>query len=185
MSSGITGIAVAILRSAAREQHIVEQENGWALNANALWNVHLRTTVEQMIRHLSVPELRALHALALSESVTTERFRDLARDELLGLTKQGLLTTFASANGDTHVAPRPSLIIDYFQEMPIDSRYYEALSLLRDVLHRELEPGLVKPAAKPEGCAARRRESYFAAVSARHAASLRRPMPRPALDATA
>ncbi|RZT66561.1 helix-turn-helix transcriptional regulator [Leucobacter luti] len=133
MSSGITGIAVAILRSAAREQHIVEQENGWALNANALWNVHLRTTVEQMIRHLSVPELRALHALALSESVTTERFRDLARDELLGLTKQGLLTTFAGANGDTHVAPRPSLIIDYFQEMPIDSRYYEALSLLREL----------------------------------------------------
>ncbi|WP_309136440.1 sigma-70 family RNA polymerase sigma factor [Nocardioides campestrisoli] len=61
----------------------------------------------------------------------------------------------------------------------------EALSLLRDVLHRELEPGLVKPAAKPEGCAARRRESYFAAVSARHAASLRRPMARPTLDATA
>lgn len=61
----------------------------------------------------------------------------------------------------------------------------EALSLLREVLHRELEPGLVKPAAKPEGCAARRRESYFAAVSARHAATLRRPAPRPVLDATA
>ena len=49
----------------------------------------------------------------------------------------------------------------------------EALSLLREALNRELDPQLVQPAARPEGCAARRRESYFAAVASRHAAALR------------
>nr|WP_240311567.1 FliA/WhiG family RNA polymerase sigma factor [Nocardioides houyundeii] len=61
----------------------------------------------------------------------------------------------------------------------------EALSLLRDALNRELDPDLVKPAGRPDGCAARRRESYFAAVATRHAASLRRPVGRPSLDAIA
>jgi RNA polymerase sigma factor for flagellar operon FliA len=49
----------------------------------------------------------------------------------------------------------------------------EALSLLRDALNRELAPELVVPAQRPDGCAARRREAYFAAVATRHAASLR------------
>ncbi|QCX29281.1 sigma-70 family RNA polymerase sigma factor [Nocardioides jishulii] len=49
----------------------------------------------------------------------------------------------------------------------------EALSLLREALNRELDPDLVTPPSRPEGCAARRRESYFAAVATRHAAALR------------
>lgn len=59
----------------------------------------------------------------------------------------------------------------------------EALSLLREVLHRELEPDLVAPVARPEGCATRRREAYFSAVATRHAASLR--PARVAVNATA
>ena len=50
----------------------------------------------------------------------------------------------------------------------------EALVLLRDALNHELDPELVQPAARPSGCAARRREAYFAAVADRHAAGLRR-----------
>ncbi|GGD21471.1 sigma-70 family RNA polymerase sigma factor [Nocardioides daphniae] len=49
----------------------------------------------------------------------------------------------------------------------------EALSLLREALNRELDPHLVAAPSRPEGCAARRRESYFAAVATRHAAALR------------
>lgn len=44
----------------------------------------------------------------------------------------------------------------------------EALTLLRDALNHALEPSLVKT-AKNGGVAQRRRESYFAAVAARHA----------------
>lgn len=50
----------------------------------------------------------------------------------------------------------------------------EALVLLRDALNSALDPHLVSPATKPNGCAARRREAYFAAVAARHADSSRR-----------
>ncbi|GAB2873664.1 sigma-70 family RNA polymerase sigma factor [Nocardioides pacificus] len=60
----------------------------------------------------------------------------------------------------------------------------EALVLLRDALNRELDPDLVPATARPDGCAAKRRESYFAAVAARHAAGIRRPV-RDTLDATA
>jgi RNA polymerase sigma factor FliA len=49
----------------------------------------------------------------------------------------------------------------------------EALVLLRDALNHALEPDLVPEAARPGGAAARRREAYFAAVAARHAAGLR------------
>jgi len=60
----------------------------------------------------------------------------------------------------------------------------EALVLLRDALNHALDPSLVKPAAKPNGCAARRRETYFAAVAARHAEGSRRAVPWPgAVDA--
>jgi RNA polymerase sigma factor for flagellar operon FliA len=50
----------------------------------------------------------------------------------------------------------------------------EALGLLRDALNRALEPSLVTEAGKPEGCATRRREAYFAAVAVRHVEGLRR-----------
>ena len=49
----------------------------------------------------------------------------------------------------------------------------EALVLLRDALNHALEPDLVTPPARPGGAAARRREAYFAAVAARHAAGMR------------
>jgi RNA polymerase sigma factor for flagellar operon FliA len=61
----------------------------------------------------------------------------------------------------------------------------EALVLLRDALNHELDPTLLKPHARPQGSAARRREAYFAAVATRHAASVRRPVGMAALDETA
>ena len=50
----------------------------------------------------------------------------------------------------------------------------EALVLLRDALNNELDPDLVPAATRPQGCASKRREAYFAAVAARHAAGVRR-----------
>lgn len=58
----------------------------------------------------------------------------------------------------------------------------EALTLLRDALNHALEPSLVKQNGKAGGVAQRRRESYFAAVAARHAQSARGGVVRP-LDA--
>ena len=43
----------------------------------------------------------------------------------------------------------------------------EALVLLKDALNSALEPDLVPAPRRPEGCATRRREAYFAAVAAR------------------
>jgi RNA polymerase sigma factor FliA len=61
----------------------------------------------------------------------------------------------------------------------------EALVLLRGALDRALEPESVVETGKTTGCVARRRESYYSAVAARHAAGVG-PGPRAAaLDATA
>jgi len=61
----------------------------------------------------------------------------------------------------------------------------EALVLLRDALNHALEPTHVEAHPRPHGSAARRRDTYFAAVAARHAASVRRPVGLAALDETA
>ena len=50
----------------------------------------------------------------------------------------------------------------------------EALVLLKDAMNAQLDPELVAAPDRPDGCAARRREAYFAAVAARHAAGARR-----------
>lgn len=41
----------------------------------------------------------------------------------------------------------------------------EALVLLKDALNTALEPAMVTPPTRPNGCAARRRDAYFAAVA--------------------
>ena len=41
----------------------------------------------------------------------------------------------------------------------------EALLLLRDGMNAHLDPEMVSPAGRPTGCAARRRESYYAAIA--------------------
>ncbi len=49
----------------------------------------------------------------------------------------------------------------------------EALVLLKDAMNSALDPDLVAPHARPEGCAARRRDAYFAAVASRRTATER------------
>jgi RNA polymerase sigma factor for flagellar operon FliA len=60
----------------------------------------------------------------------------------------------------------------------------EALVLLKDAMNSALDPELVAPHARPDGCAARRRDAYFAAVASRRTAAARISMPS-ALDRTA
>jgi RNA polymerase sigma factor for flagellar operon FliA len=62
----------------------------------------------------------------------------------------------------------------------------EALVLLRDALNHELDPDLVPAHARPQGCASKRREAYFAAVAARHAAGVcRYAVPAASVNASA
>ena len=49
----------------------------------------------------------------------------------------------------------------------------EAMVLLKDALNSALDPELVAPHARPGGCAARRRDAYFAAVASRRSATAR------------
>ena len=64
----------------------------------------------------------------------------------------------------------------------------EALVLLKDAMNSALAPELVTPHARPDGCAARRRDAYFAAVASRRTAAARLSMSSgmpSALDRTA
>jgi RNA polymerase sigma factor for flagellar operon FliA len=64
----------------------------------------------------------------------------------------------------------------------------EALVLLKDAMNSALDPELVAPHARPDGCAARRRDAYFAAVASRRTAAARLSMTSgmpSALDRTA
>jgi RNA polymerase sigma factor for flagellar operon FliA len=49
----------------------------------------------------------------------------------------------------------------------------EALVLLKDAMNSALDPELVTPHERPDGCAARRRDAYFAAVASRRTAVAR------------
>jgi len=61
----------------------------------------------------------------------------------------------------------------------------EALVLLKEALHRALEPELVAPKPRTSGCAARRREAYVESVLSRHAAGLKRQLRPVRLNETA
>jgi RNA polymerase sigma factor for flagellar operon FliA len=77
---------------------------------------------------------------------------------------------------DSFFAERPTADIAAelaVTESRISQLRTEALALLRDALNRALEPSLVQPVGKPGGCANRRREAYYDAVAARHAAARR------------
>lgn len=69
-------------------------------------------------------------------------------------------------------------------ESRISQMRAEALVLMRDALNSALDPELVKPHERPDGCAARRRDAYFRAVAERHVAvgSLARSRPLPLGD---
>lgn len=61
----------------------------------------------------------------------------------------------------------------------------EALVLLRDALNAALDPDRLQPHAKPNGCVARRRDAYVAAVAERHAAARSVRATLPAFDTSA
>lgn len=61
-------------------------------------------------------------------------------------------------------------------ESRISQMRAEALVLLKDALNFHLDPELLAPHPRPDGCAARRRDTYFRAVAERHAANHPRPM---------
>jgi RNA polymerase sigma factor for flagellar operon FliA len=62
----------------------------------------------------------------------------------------------------------------------------EAMVLLKDAMNAALSPELVAPHAKPDGCAARSRDAYFAAVASRRTAQARLSMsPVSAFDRSA
>lgn len=58
-------------------------------------------------------------------------------------------------------------------ESRISQMRAEALVLLKGAMNAALAPELVAPATRPQGCAARRREAYFAAVANRRPALAR------------
>ncbi|MGB7981808.1 MAG: sigma-70 family RNA polymerase sigma factor [Candidatus Nanopelagicales bacterium] len=77
---------------------------------------------------------------------------------------------------DYYFAARPMLDIAADLEVTesrVSQMRAEALALIRDAMNSALDPGLVAPAARPAGAAARRRNAYFAAVEARRTVTSR------------
>lgn len=77
---------------------------------------------------------------------------------------------------DYFIAERPMAAIAAdldVSESRVSQIRAEALVLLRDALNTALAPDLVAPHPRPDGCAARRRDAYFAAVVERHASGQR------------
>jgi RNA polymerase sigma factor FliA len=58
-------------------------------------------------------------------------------------------------------------------ESRISQMRAEALVLLKDAMNSALDPDLVTPHKRPDGCAARRRDAYFASVASRRTAAAR------------
>jgi RNA polymerase sigma factor FliA len=58
-------------------------------------------------------------------------------------------------------------------ESRISQMRAEALVLLKDAMNSALDPELVSPHKRPDGCAARRRDAYFASVASRRTAAAR------------
>lgn len=58
-------------------------------------------------------------------------------------------------------------------ESRISQMRAEAMVLLKDAMNSALAPELVTPHERPQGCAARRRDAYFAAVASRRTATAR------------
>jgi RNA polymerase sigma factor for flagellar operon FliA len=58
-------------------------------------------------------------------------------------------------------------------ESRISQMRAEALVLLKDAMNSALDPELVTPHKRPDGCAARRRDAYFASVASRRTAAAR------------
>jgi RNA polymerase sigma factor for flagellar operon FliA len=58
-------------------------------------------------------------------------------------------------------------------ESRISQMRAEALVLLKDAMNSALDPEMVAPHQRPDGCAARRRDAYFAAVASRRTAAAR------------
>jgi RNA polymerase sigma factor FliA len=110
-------------------------------------------TPEQLVEHREL-----LHYLVEAVDELPERLRIVISDYFL---EERPMVEIAAELGVT--------------ESRVSQMRAEALSLLRDALNHELEPTLLKPHPRPNGSAARRRDTYFAAVTSRHAAAVRRP----------
>ena len=106
-------------------------------------------------------------------------------------TNAGEVIVHYAAEGESTLAPMTATTdtngrwrLTGVTESRISQMRAEALVLLRGVLHRELDPELEEAPARPQGCVARRREAYYAAVATRHALGVRR-LAGSDLDATA
>ncbi len=69
-------------------------------------------------------------------------------------------------------------------ESRISQMRAEALVLLRDAMNSALDPDLVEPPGRPDGCASRRREAYYASVASRRSPHARLTL-APPLDQSA
>ena len=155
MSSGVTDLATDILRTARTAGKLHRSAGKWVAAERCLWNPHLAESVERLIAHLPEPELRLLHALALAGSLPAEHLHSFSPEPVRGLAESGLVTAFRDPHGASRIAPRPSLITDYFRQRPLGVAHFAALELLesfREMHNRvcreqaELRPGSHAPA---------------------------------------
>lgn len=150
MSSGITGVASEILRTARATGKIRRDGNRWTLSEGDLWNPHLEESIERLLAPIENTALRLLHALAFVGSLTAEDLHDFDPSSAESLTRSGLITTFKDPQGVSRVSPRPALIADYFRQRPFDLLSMAATDLLEGLAAKRVDgpPRVARPKLK-------------------------------------
>lgn len=144
MSSGITGVAADILRTAQASGQIMFSSGRWVSGRRRLWNADLEEVIERLIAPVGDQALRLLHALSLVGDLTAEQFQSFDPESAESLTRSGLITAFRDPNGESRVSPRPALVADYFRQRPIDLFHVAAVELLAQ-LTEERPAGAARP----------------------------------------
>lgn len=130
MSSGITGVAADILRTAQAAGQIVQHPDRWVSAERRLWNEGLEEIIERLLAPLDDTAIRLLHALSLVGDLAADEFQNFDPVSADKLSRSGLVTVFRDPQGRSRVSPRPALVADYFRQRPVDLLHIAARELL-------------------------------------------------------
>lgn len=144
LSSGITGIAADILRSAQTSGAVRLTLGRWELRPEGLWNHNLEETAERLLAPLETAQLLLIHALAIAGNLPVSQLHALDSAAATKLTQHGLIAIFVDPIGIPQATPRPALITDYFRSRPLDMIRADALNML----HQGTKSGVITSGKK-------------------------------------
>ncbi len=114
-SAGNPRLIVRIVETAILSNQLKLHNGNWALTSDALWNDHLRGTVETLLEGLGAEEINALHAMALAGATPLEALQDVIHPDVLdALERRGFVSLMEDQYRVLTAAINPPIIADYF-----------------------------------------------------------------------